>query len=76
MGINSKPLSISEKPKIINTVDVVPNLPCTKTAEPLYIPVRKAIEKCLDSHKQVKMCEVCCKLHKFHIHIQQVLKKI
>jgi len=69
MGINSKPRSISEKLNIINIVDVVLNLPRTKTAEPLYIPVRKAIAKCLDSPKQARMCEVCCKLHKFHIHI-------
>jgi len=69
MGINSKPFSISENPNIINTVDVVLNLPCTKTGEPLYIPVRKTIAKCLDSQKQVRKCEVCCKLHKFSIHI-------
>ena len=67
-GINGKPLSISAKLNIINKVDVVLNLPHTKTAEPLWIPLKKVTDKML-SQKQVRIYEVCCKLHKFGIQI-------
>jgi len=49
-------------------VDVVLNLPHTKTAEPLWIPLKKVTDKML-SQKQVRIYEVCCKLHKFGIQI-------
>lgn len=47
MGIKSKPLSISQRPNIINRLDGVLNAPCTKIAEELDNPIRKVADKML-----------------------------
>jgi hypothetical protein len=47
MGIKSKPLSISQRPNIMNKFDGVLNVPCTKIAEELDNAIRKVTDKML-----------------------------
>jgi hypothetical protein len=47
MGLKCKPLSVSEKVTVINKVDCVMNVPCTKISEELDIPLRKVTDKML-----------------------------
>lgn len=47
MGIKSKPLSIFQRPSIINKLDGVLNVPCTKITEELDNPIRKVMDKML-----------------------------
>ena len=49
------------KADLTNIVDVVLNLPRTKTAEPLWIPLKKVTDKI---QKQVRTHQVCCKLER------------
>jgi hypothetical protein len=47
MGITGHPLSICEKLNVMNKVNGVPNVPCTRITEELDIPVRKVTGKVL-----------------------------
>jgi hypothetical protein len=47
LGIKSGPLSISQRPNIINKLDGILNVSCTKIAEELDNPIRKVTDKIL-----------------------------
>jgi hypothetical protein len=47
-----KSLSLSEKLNKINKVGGIPNVPCNKITEKLYIPVRKVTDKMLARSKR------------------------
>jgi hypothetical protein len=47
LGIKSEPLLISQRPNVINKLDGVLNVPCTKIAEELDNPIGKVTDKVL-----------------------------
>jgi hypothetical protein len=62
MGIKCKPLLVSEKVTVINKVDCVTNVPCTKISEELDIPLRKVTDKMLgwsDTGESVRTATDC-----------------